>query len=652
MAPTDEFCGIDPGEMSRMAADLRDASAGLTAFCAKFERRLGANGVGTAALREISEIAEWGRGQVSALHDRADLIQALNGGDDRAFVSLPGDLESFETARGLARMYGHDIFVNFSGELQAGLIHEHADEVARLAGDPQAAAAFFALLPPHIRDSLATRIARTGSGTAKADLAAFGKALGAALSAPPLVPAFTKVRNDLLKPADKATAWNRLALLQGVSLPAAVRGAAARSLALDGFTKAPRQDWRGAGPVETRAYDLSPDLVALGLGLLAGDGAAARDAFAKMGGADVKLGRADKMKQILDYALTIETGDDVAAAFGRAVQAGTGATTERPGHHSPAAAAFALDTILAAGSLGEKLPEAARGSMSTIAKSYVHELASGGRFDKAVYRTSGMSVPDNWIAVPGVTPAFYLSPRDTFGFLRTFAGDKRLTDDFDTAMARFRHDTLTTAARLDAQKDDGRFERAARMFGDVGALEFKAAVEIRGEKDATDDLIRGVVQETAALGIDGIPVADPVISAGWELAKAYGAGALFDKWNDSLKTRVEELTGERSDFALRQKYDLARLLYEAGYPTSEPPAEITTGSPPKIDTYEEITNTSKREASINGRKWEDILREKLIPYEQWTDENDRLDIKAENASRFHTNEQAKELMKIWGRSAT
>ncbi|GIH99736.1 hypothetical protein [Planobispora takensis] len=648
MAPTDEFCGIDPGEMSRMAADLRDASAGLTAFCAEFERRLGANGVGTAALREISEIAEWGRGQVSALRDRADLIQALNGGDDRAFVSLPGDLESFETARGLARMYGHDIFVNFSGELQAGLIHEHADEVARLAGHPQAAAAFFALLPPHVRDSLATRIARTGSQTAKADLSAFGRALGAALSAPPAVPAFAEVRNDLLKPADRATAWNRLALLQGVSLPAAVRSAAARSLALDGFTGAPRQDWRAAGPVETRAYDLSPDLVALGLGLLAGDGTAAREAFTKMGGADVRLGRADKMKQILDYALTIDTGDDVAAAFGRAVEAGTGVTTERPGDHRPAAAAFALDTILAAGSLGEKLPEAARGSMSTIAKSYVHELASGGRFDKAVYRTSGMDLPDNWIAVPGVTPAFYLSPRDTFGFLRTFAGDKRLTDDFDTTMARFRYDTLTTAARLDAQGTTRHFEDAARMFGDIGGLEFKAALEVRGDKDATDDLIRDVIKNSASLGIDGIPLADPLAQVGWEIAKAYGVSSFLDGWADSFETRVEELTAARSDFVLRQKYDLAHLLHSAGYPTADIPAELISEKTGDLKTYDELVAEARREAAGKNKRWEQILSENLTPYERWMDSDDRLDKKIEYSSRFQSNEQARELMKIWG----
>src|SRR5690606_25737471 len=96
----------------------------------------------------------------------------------------------FERAQSLARMYGQDIFANFGGRLQGELIHAHIKEIERLADNPQAAAAFFALLPPKVRDSLPTLIASTGSPTTKQDLAAFGKALGAALRAPVLVPAF------------------------------------------------------------------------------------------------------------------------------------------------------------------------------------------------------------------------------------------------------------------------------------------------------------------------------------------------------------------------------------------------------------------------------------------------------------------------------
>ncbi|MFI7050459.1 hypothetical protein ACIBLB_00190 [Streptosporangium canum] len=659
MAPTAEFCGIDPEGMGQLATSLRGAADRLTAFSQEFDGKLRQHGISTPALREIADIADWGGTQVSMLHGRIDLINALGegapelggGGDRSSLVRLPDELEGFETARGLASMYGNDILVNHGGELQATLIHEHADEVAQLVKNPQAAAAFFALLPAGIRDSLPSRIARTGSKTAKEDLAAFSAALGAALRAPAFVPAFAKVRNELVKPADKTTAWNRLALLKGANAPSGVRSAAARALALDGFTKDPRQDRRAVGPTETKAYGYSSDLVAMGLEVLAGDGAAVRDAFAKMGGTDVKLSQVDKMKQFLDYAKSAGTGDEVADAFGRVMEAGTEATTEKAGQHSPAAA-FALDAIRAAGSFGQNLPYAAKDSMSTIAKSYIHELSSGARFDKALNRTSGMHVPSTWTTISGVTPAFYLSPGDTYRFLKTFAGEKPIADDFDKTAAHFRYATLTEAARLDAGKDDGHFERAATMFGDLGALEFKAGLETRGEKDATEELIRGIVKNTVSFGIDRIPVADAAIEMGWAVTKAYGVSAVLDGWADSFDTQVQDLTGARADLVLRQKYDMAHILHEAGYPASDFPAELISKSGGDLKTYDELLAEAKRETGGSDKKWEEVLREKLAPYEQWMDENKDLDEKLERASRIQTSDLAKELLRIWDRSGS
>ncbi|WP_433239976.1 hypothetical protein ACQPYK_33650 [Streptosporangium sp. CA-135522] len=659
MAPADGFCGIDPDGMGQLATSLRGAADRLTAFSKEFDGKLRRHGIATPALREIADIADWGGTQVSMLHGRIDLINALGkgapeldgGGDRSSLVHLPDELEGFETARGLASMYGNDILVNHGGELQAALIHEHADEVAKLAKNPQAAAAFFALLSPQIRDSLASLIASTGSKTARKDLAAFSAALGAALRAPALVPAFAKVRADLVKPAgSKVTAWNRLALLKSANAPSNVRSAAARALVLDDFAKKPRQDWRAAGPTETKVYGLPSDVVALGLEVLAEDGTAARDAFARMGGADVKLSQADKMKRFLDYAKGAGTGDEVADAFGRVLEAGTESTTEKAGRHSPAAAAFALDAMRAAGSFGDDLPTVAKDSMVIIAKSYIHELASGTRFDKAVDRASGIGVPENWVALPGVTPAFYLSPGDAHRFLKTFVGDKRLTDDFDKTAAQFRHDTLTAAARLDARDGTRYFEDTARVFGDLAGVEFKATLDVRGERDATDDLILDITKNTLALGVDQIPLVGPLadegIKAGWELAKAYGISTALDGWADGFETRVEEVTGARSDFVLRQKYDMAHILHESGYPASDLPAELISKSTGNLKTYDELLAEAKREAG-EDKGWEQALREKLTPYEHWMDSNNNLDTKIEDASHFQTSDQAKEQLRVW-----
>ncbi|MEV4378557.1 hypothetical protein [Streptosporangium sp. NPDC049644] len=674
MAPTAEFCGIDPEQLGQLATSLRGAADRLTAFSREFEEKLGRYGISTPALREITDIADWGGRQVSMLHGRIDLIKTLGNGapelggagdttggaaggaismaaGGQGLIRLPDELKDFDIAQGLARVYGEDILVNFHGESQAKLIHEHIDDVAKLADNPQAAAAFFALLSPKVRDALPSIIAVTGSRTAQKDLAAFSKALGAALNAPTLVPAFAKVRDDLVKPVDgKIVAWNRLALLKGANAPSSIRSAAARSLVLDEFAKRPGQEWR-AGSLGGKKYDLPDDLVAMGLEVLDGDGTAVRDAFAKMGGADVKLSQVDKMKLFLDYAKGVGTGDEVADAFGRAMEAGTEAKTEKTGQHSLEAAAFAFDAIRAAAAFGSDLPRPAMDSMSVIAKSYVHELASGARFDKAVDRTSGMGAPANWTPLPNVNPSFYLSPGDTYRFMQTFVGEKQLTDDFDTAAGKFRYDTLIAAAQLDAQAEDARFEKIAKMFGDLAGLEFKATLDVRGEIDATYDLVRDIAKNTVSLGVDSIPLAGPLahhaIETGWELTKAYGVSTLLDDWVESLGTRVEEATGARSDFVLRQKYDIAHLLHQAGYPASEPPAELISKSTGDLKTYDELLAEAKLEAKGGSKEWEQVLRGKLVPYERWMDGNGKLDDKIEDATRFHTSEHAKEQIRIW-----
>jgi len=650
---TSEFCGIDPDEMGRLAGALAAGADRLSAFHQDVGRRLREHGIHVPALQEIADIAEWGRRQVPMLHERARLIRALNAdpglgaGAEPGMLRLPDRLEEYEHAQSLARMY-EGIFVNFSGEFQGRLIHAHIKEIERLANDPHAAAAFFALLPPRIRGNLATLIVATGSPTAKEDLAAFGRALGAALRAPAPVPAFGRVRGELLRPApNRPVAWNRLALLVHADAPAEVRSAAARALVLDDFVGEPYQEWRAAGPAEVKALGLPMDLVSLGLEVLAGNGAAARDAFSRMGGPEVSLTQVDKMRRFLAYARWSGHGDDIADAFGRVIESGAEVQAEQPGRHSPAAAAFALDAIKAAGTFGDAIPERARPSMAALAKSYIHELASGARFDKAVHRESGMTVPEHWKHLPGVTPSFYLSPGDTYRFLSTFVGDEALTNDFDSTAARFRRDTLLRAARLDAVSEKNRFDGVSRMLGDLASLEFKATIDVRGERDATDDLIRNFIKNTASLGIDKIPIAGDLISAGWDVTKAYVISSQLDDWVEQFETGVERATGARSEFVLRQKYDLAHILYSAGYPVDAPPNELISKTTGGLKTYDELLLEAKREAEASGEKWEKVLRRKLTPYETWMDRNEKFDSKVENASAYQASERPKEELRVW-----
>ncbi|MEV5889042.1 hypothetical protein [Nonomuraea fuscirosea] len=641
-----------------MSRSLESGIDTLTAFCAEFETGFRRHDMGTAIFREIRDIADWGKSQLSMLAYRVETIEELGDGASPGFLLLPDDLDDLERARRLAKKVAGVFSTRTKDEQrdQAAEIHAYADDIAALKKDPQAAAAFYASLPPHIRDDLPQIIAATGSSTAKEDLAAFSQVLGAALAAPTAIPGFAKVRSQLLKPAGRDVAWNRLALLKGSGAPASYRASAARALALDEFVAGPRGDFRAGTVTDVSAYGFPPDTVAMALSVLEGDGAVIRDTFARMGGDDVRLSQTEKMKLFVQYAKGHGYGDQVADSLGRVLADGSEAEDERPGRHSPEAAAFAFDTIAAMGSFGEDLPLTAADSMSAIAKSYAHEMVTGARIDRALYRSSTIGAPEGWTDVAGITPSFHLSPGDTYRFLRTFAADERATGDFDAAMATFYHDTMVSAARLDRGQDSGQFETASKVFGDFGGIEYKAISEVRGEMDAQDELLRDIVKNTFSLGIDKLPVGElaglggavvreRVVNAAWDVAKAYGVSTALDGWADSFETRAEKLEAKQLDYVVRHRYDLAGMLYEAGFPASPPPPGLISGTTGRLKTYDEIVAEATREAGNGDR--EKTLRDKLARYERWMDDNPRFDAKMEDSARLGTSTLSRDVIDIW-----
>ncbi|MEV4372925.1 hypothetical protein AB0J71_38065 [Nonomuraea sp. NPDC049637] len=631
--------------MDGMPRSLQEATNRLSDFYQQFDRLFRANGINAGPLQEILAVSEWSGSQISMLAYRSQTIRELGKGAGAAFLMLPDQLTAFDDARGLATMYSQDIMVHGPGDLQARLVHEHADEIAELADNPQAAAAFFAMLSPTVRNALPSLLVATGSKTAKQDLAAFSKALGAALRAPASVPAFERFKNDFLNASTQDAAWNRLALLKGAGAPTSYRIAAVRALALDDFATNSQRTFRPTGPSEAEAYGYPSDTVGMALEVIADDGAAVRDAFTAMGGPQVKLTRTEKMKLFVDYAKRFGGGEKVADALGRALVSGSEATAGTPGKHSPEAATFAFDAIRMTGSFGEKLPVTAQNSMGLIAQSYVHELITGGRFDKAIDRSSGMGRPPGWTDIPGVTPAFYLSPGDTFHFLRTFMGNERATDKFDSAVAQFYHDTMVTTAGLDGKQATQHFDHAATMFGDFAGIEFKAASDVRGQADAIDELVIDMGKNTLALGIDSVPVAGAAIDLTWTVAKTYAVSRLLDGWAESFETRVEKLDAKHVDYVERQRYEMARLLREGGFPATRPPDELISKETGQLKTYDEILKEVKREAAGGDEK--KVLREKLTLYERWSDGNQRLDEKMEDAARSTTSTLTKELIDKW-----
>ncbi|MFD0883626.1 hypothetical protein ACFQ08_03505 [Streptosporangium algeriense] len=54
---------------------------------------------------------------------------------------------------------------------------------------------------------------------------------------------------------------------------------------------------------------------------------------------------------------------------------------------------------------------------------------------------------------------------------------------------------------------------------------------------------------------------------------------------------------------------------------------------------------AKREATGDG-KWEEVLQSKLSAYENWVDENGKLDKEIEYSSRFQSSDLAENLLRL------
>ncbi|WP_155341225.1 hypothetical protein [Acrocarpospora corrugata] len=541
----------------------------------------------TSALTELERIGAWTRDQLPVMRRRHELAAAANRLSGAGFVEIPGVTmsltEAYAKGRDLAALFGTGIISNndFTAEFKGELVHQHIGELKHLAGDADASAAFVAGLSGPVRQGLPNLLLNTGSSTARADLAAFSAVFGAALRATKPPPGMAEYQRELAAPTNADAAWQRLALLKGSGAPSQVLARTAR-LVLDEFAADPGQDWFGGALDEYRAYGLPGDSVTLALQVIADDPVAVRSVFAEMGRPPVELTRPERMNLLFEYARHRDA--DVADALGRTMATGSGVHNEQPGAHSADAAAFAFDAITTSASLGQDMPASAQGSMAELAASYGHEMIAGARIEDGESRDSGMTAPPHLSTIPGLTPSFYLSPQGTYGFLKTFAAEQKNTDTFDKAMGELRHDLLVQAARLDGEalrgsppKDPGYFEVTAGGIGDLAGMEYAAALKTRGDMDAFDEQMRGIVTDTASLALGAAPSPEKGVRwLIWQLGM-FGTGKALDAWEDGdpADTRVSKLDGARDKWILAQRYDIATKLWEGGFPADPPwPASL------------------------------------------------------------------------------
>ncbi|MGH3319396.1 MAG: hypothetical protein ACRDN9_04295 [Streptosporangiaceae bacterium] len=577
------FSGIDPQRLHGMISSLR-GGANTLHDAKTLKGRFAHHGVDTGALTHIERIASWVDDQMPGLKRRCTLAYALDDGPSAGtFVQVPEPpLMSAEEARKQGKTLAKRLSSLSSSEEGAKKIHEVAKELAKHKNDPDFLTAFYAQL--HAQNELQilpSLIASTGSDTAKADLKAISQTLGTAVSAPYSAPGFDAVKKSFTEPPPEganATAWNRGALLAYGDFPSDWLAKVARANALDRFAADPNQDFRGCGPTEMQAFGLPQSTIALYLHALGHNGAAARQALTHMGGAEHHRSLPENFKLFLDAAKGRGTGDEISNALGEAMEAGSGVHDETMGLHSKAASRFAFDVITSMGDYEQDdgVPWSMKDSMGEVAASYAPEIIAGSRRDDAPGRSSGFGKPDDWDSIPGLDPNFYLSPGDTYKFLKTFGNNDQLSKLFDDAMAGLQQRLLHDAAVADKKaiaegtQDPENFGDTAAALGFAGGLEYNAQLKVRGDMDAFDKKVQGYTNDIFNYTVGKLPGSN----LAWDAIK-YAAGKGFAEVTTPDHTRVDHLENEADTMRATVTYDMARSLYEADYPMRhDPPSSI------------------------------------------------------------------------------
>ncbi|MGW4412728.1 hypothetical protein ACWEJ6_52700 [Nonomuraea sp. NPDC004702] len=159
---------------------------------------------------------------------------------------------------------------------------------------------------------------------------------------------------------------------------------------------------------------------------------------------------------------------------------------------------------------------------------------------EAIYRSSGTGRAPERTVIPGVTPAFYLSPGDAFHFPArpSWATSTPPTSSTQLWPGSPRHGDHHSESRN--KHATQHFDHAATMFGDLAGIEFKAVSDVPGQADAIDELVIDLGTNTLALGIDSVPVAHVAIDLTWTVAKTYAVSRLLDGWAERFETGVEK----------------------------------------------------------------------------------------------------------------
>ncbi|WP_166350930.1 hypothetical protein [Phytoactinopolyspora limicola] len=527
-------------------------------------------------LDDIGRIGEWVDDQVPGLERRRNMAAGLTG-DQPTSTMVDFDEPLRFNSPEEAEQYGRELAEMLeNGTIDAGTFDELFQELEPYVNDPDVMAGFYLELGPEVTEMLPEMLYSSGVDGGARYLELFSIGLGTALnttnhtsSTSDYYSELSSFRQHFTQPTDNpAMAWSRLALLQHGDFPPRWLADVVRNSVLDHFEGEDwdHTDYRGS---MFPKLGLSEDTLALAFSALGNNPSAARIALDEKAGITLE----EYTNRVYGLAGSIGTGDDIAAAFGQALAAGSGALDDPPdkGYH---ASNFAFQVIVALGQ-HEDTPWGMREPMGQIAAAYAEEFLAGAYAHDAMFRESSMDMPENFTLPPGMDPTFFLSPEDVYRFLHGFAHDDAHSAAFDAAVQEL-YETLPMqaleadlAATAAGNTDPEYFEVTLRMFGTLAGLQYETQRKVRGDKFDAEKEFRDNFAFGGSAVLTLLPVSPKgILDLGWKVTQVATAGGL-NGWADSGTDPRDELEELNYQAGVLHRYMIAEMMIDAGYPYTE-----------------------------------------------------------------------------------
>lgn len=595
-----DFSGMSPELMDRFVKELEHARGVIGERAEAVRRVFAARGLPAASLSPIGEVERWIDERLPDLRRRHRMAVGLShapGWSPAASSALvpydEGNLLGVAEARrlggALAAAYKD---VDPDAPFDFHLVDKYREMVEALAAhadDSEFTAAFFAGIGARRTVELPRRLRQVLQEDVDEAVRTASRAFGSAVSGGSAVPGFAAVAGavrgraddeedreavgDLLSAGRLPTEWLAQVVATQVFLP----GDETRGETLAPYLEALAADPAAARLAIALATRNSPLPKDTATSLLSPPGLAA------LYGRDRRPDLATFLRDLNDRAAVDAASAD---AFGRMLAAASGAYDERDGAHSDVAARFAFAVVT--GTSGFRFAPPTRVHLAEIAGAYATEMAEGADLgDSNQLLPSAFGPVES--RVPGLSPAFRLSPEDTYRFLLAFAGDESDRRPFDQGMGDLarRLVGVNVPAMLKAA-DPSRLDDVFAALGNVRGFELAAAEkhlqaldDLAEQNEEADDLTWDVGQ--LVLG-KAVPPGELL----W-LMLDQGRG-LMKSLSPDEKTNVERLRDGDDAETLGRQHAVAGLLLGAGFPAAVSPKDYQATCPPGVAIADEKGN--------------------------------------------------------------